>query len=289
MSRKNLFTGQFVDVICFFTSILLAIFVLLVLAVSVLLISTSNNKTAFASDSAKKDIFVKNEEMVQTAVMVETQFSTGSGTIIDKIDASEPGLFEYRVLTNAHVVRNRFSRYIRDVNGLTGKLYVQVVDNGCVVLTFDHNGDVEKTYNSKVVEEDKGYDLAILSFVSDDELNVARIADKKILGKVRIFDNVFAVGCQLGGPPLPTTGIISSVWSETIGENNIIIYGYTAQVSQGSSGGSLFKQYKGHYYLIGIPYCVSITLDGQILPHLAHAISMRTADKVISRTLVSSP
>ena len=104
-----------------------------------------------------------------------------------------------------------------------------------------------------------------------------------MLQQVKVFDDVFAVGCQLGKAPIPTVGIISQVWQD----EKWLIYINTAAISPGSSGGGLFKKYDEHYYLIGIPFCVGQSYNGQIMPHIAHAISFAVARDFVDINLVS--
>ena len=235
------------------------------------------------------EILLKQKEMLDTAVLVQTNSNSGSGTIIDRLDTDVENIFEYRILTNAHVVRPRFLKYICEVDSLTGKIKTEIIDTGCRVIVFDHKNKKWKHYDTKVIAECNKYDLAILSFISDQKLAIAKIADKNMLEQVRVFDEVFSIGCQLGRTPVPTVGIISQILTGIHGEKEWIIYGNTAQISPGSSGGGLFKKYAGKYYLIGIPYSILIAPNGQFIPHLSHAISISTARNFIDLDSVINP
>lgn len=228
-------------------------------------------------------IELKQKEMRDTTVLVRTLLGSGSGTIIGRFDTNTTGLFNYYVLTNAHVTRLRFITYLREVNSLTGELKTEVVDTGCGVIVFDYPSEERSHYRAEVVAEDTRYDFAILLFSSEKELVVAKIADDEMLKQVRVFDEIFAIGCQLGQPPSPTTGIISRILTGDNGVRKWVIYINTAQIVPGSSGGGLFRNYEGHYYLIGIPFRLAISDNGQLIPHLAHAISITTAQCFIEQ------
>lgn len=232
-------------------------------------------------------IAVKQHEMRDVSVLVGTRRGSGSGTVISCVKQQTKNIWEYRVLTNAHVVYTRFSRQLVGVDAITGKIKTEIVDTGCYVTTFNHNNNTHSTYAATVMEEDLIYDLAMLSFESSEKIAVAKLATDEMLQMVRVFDPIYAIGCQLSGSPTPTSGIISQITAGKNGEKKWIIYSNTAQIAPGSSGGGLFKKYNDHYYLIGIPFSLAIAPNGQIIPHLAHAISIGTAREFINRNLIS--
>ncbi len=232
------------------------------------------------------EIFIKQKEMLNTNVKVDTYSGSGSGTIIDCIESEEDGLFEIRVLTNAHVTRGRLTHRIVRVDAITGRFTRQVIDTGCRITVFNHVDETSEVYVSKVVKEDTFADLAILSFLSEEEPTIAGIASNELLSSVRVFSEVFAIGCQLGQVPVPTSGIISRIITYRSGDNEATTYRHTAQLIGGSSGGGLFTEHDGHYYLIGIPFRVQN--DGhQIFPHLGESIAISVARTFIDESNVS--
>jgi len=235
------------------------------------------------------EITLKQNEMRDTTVLVQTRQGSGSGTIIECLETDTDGMFRYIVLTNAHVTHSRFVTILHAVDSLTGKVRAERVDTGCGVIAFDHEKRDWFQYTTTVVAEDMQYDLALLSFFTEQKLAVARLADNEMLDQVRVFDEVFAIGCQLGRAPSPTTGIVSQIITGNNGEKEWVIYGNTAQITPGSSGGGLFKKYEGHYYMIGIPFRVVIAGNGQIIPHLSHAISIGVAMDFIDQNSVTCP
>ncbi|MEE9573240.1 MAG: serine protease, partial [Candidatus Neomarinimicrobiota bacterium] len=211
------------------------------------------------------EIVLKLKEMRDPTVSVQTHRGSGSGTIINIINTDMKDIFEYHVLTNAHVTHSRFFTYLRGVDSITGKIQIETIDTGCIVTTFDHPNKTCEYHNTKVIAENIVHDLAILSFVSDQKFNVAKIANNDMLEQIRVFDEVFAIGCQLGRNPTPTVGIVSQILTGTHGEQEWILYGSTAQITPGSSGGGLFKRYDDHYYLIGVPYSLAVANNGQFI------------------------
>lgn len=235
------------------------------------------------------DITLKQSEMRNTIVLVQTSLSSGSGTIIDRLETDEKNTYEYRILTNEHVISSRFITQLLGVDSITGNIKTKTTDTGCVIITFNYKEHDWKNYVVKVVSENIELDLAILSFVSKEELAVAKIPTPEMLEQIRVFDEVFSIGCQLGNSPTPTFGIISQILRVKNKEKEWLIYGTTAQITPGSSGGGLFRKYNGHYYLIGIPYKIAITHNDQIISHLTRAISMTMALDFICQNAVSTP
>ncbi len=228
------------------------------------------------------EILLKHKEMLHSAVRVIAQSVSGSGTIIERFDTSVDNIFEYRVVTNAHVAYRRWIVNIVGADIFSGKIKKRRWDTGCQIAVFDPSEEVYEKYQAKVLSEDFTFDLAILSFESVKEFFVARIADEEILNNVRVFDEVFAIGCQYGTNPGPTFGILTEILTKIDGDKVWCVYSGTAQMAPGSSGGGLFKKHEGHYYLIGIPFRVRYDiLTGQIIPHIAQSISMVTASRFL--------
>ncbi|KKN98980.1 hypothetical protein LCGC14_0142250 [marine sediment metagenome] len=231
-------------------------------------------------------ITLKQKEMRDVVVLVGTHFGNGSGTIIDRLDIDEKEVFEYRVLTNAHVIANRIAEYVVGADVVTGKPKIVKVNYGCSVLTFDHQTKERTRHKTRIVAESIHRDLALLSFESSKQFAVVKLANQKMLEIVRVFDEVYAVGCQLGNSPSPTFGIVSQILTKIQDGQEYTLYTSTAHIAPGSSGGGLFKFYDGHYYLIGIPFKVDIAFNGQFFPHLSYAISMTIVNQFIDENVV---
>ncbi len=231
-------------------------------------------------------ISIKQREMLYTNVKVGTNRGSGSGTIIDCIESEENELFEIRVLTNEHVTRGRRETRIVRVDAITGRVTRQTIDTGCLITVFNHTDETKKVYESRIVKEEAFLDLAILSFLSEDKLPIAKIASGELLSSVRVFSEVFAIGCQLGRFPIPTSGMISRIITHGDGDNERTTYMHTAQLIGGSSGGGLFMEHDGHYYLIGVPFRVHNDWR-QVFPHLGESIAVSVAQPLINESSVS--
>ena len=91
-----------------------------------------------------------------------------------------------------------------------------------------------------------------------------------MLDQIDVFDEVFAIGCQLGQKPIPTKGVVSQL----IQDDHYLGLMCDAPISPGSSGGGIFREYDGHYYLIGISQKIGVA-HNQFIPHLSYAISIK--------------
>jgi hypothetical protein len=181
----------------------------------------------------------------------------------------EKGKYWYLAITNAHVIDDREILRDIEVDGLRGTVEYVMEDPGCSVTVFRHEATEWEIYDATILIESEEYDLAIVSFFTEDLIeNIATIASIEQMMDVRIFDNVFAVGCQLGKKPLPTKGIISAFYLD----EDILMFSHTAQISPGSSGGGLFKKYGDEYRLIGMPSSVAC-VGFQFVAHYAYSIS----------------
>ncbi len=238
-------------------------------------------------ETKKDEIELKQEEMLETSVLVRTNMGSGSGTLIKCLETDAEGTFEYIVLTNAHVVRTRFVRSIDNVNSVTGKVTTKTIDPGCTVITFDHKQVTQNENKAKIIGEDISLDLCLISFTSTQKLAVARLASDQMFSDVRVFDSVFIISCQLSLSPTPTFGIISKIGKRFYGKRQFISYMTTSQITPGSSGGGLFKKYDNHYYLIGIPYSIYMTRNRQLMPHLTNTIPLSVAIDFINSNAMS--
>jgi len=211
---------------------------------------------------------LKYIEMLDVIVHVDNWRGSGSGILINRTE-NKDGSYTYYILTNWHVVEGRKTERL-EVDGIRGKSEKVIEDPGIIITIFSDGATLWTEYAGSVLHESQEYDLAIATFETQDYLsNIASLASPHMIENVKIFDEVYAVGCQLGRRPIPTMGIISAI----INTDEAIGFSHSAQIAPGSSGGGLFKEYGGHYYLIGVPNSVAL-YQFQILPHYAYAISM---------------
>jgi len=226
---------------------------------------------------------IKRNEMLDTSVMVQTPTCYGSGTIIDCLETDTKGIQKYIVITNKHVIDGRLITQVNGVDGLRNSFRMITIDRGCRILVFGCNEEWT-TIDANIIDEDESLDVALLSFESDQVLPIARMADQSLLEQIRVFDEIFAIGCQLGNKPLPTNGIVSQI----IKQDDLLLYSITSCIAPGSSGGGVFIRHDNHYYFIGIPFKTDVAYNGQFIPHLGYAISLSSIQSFIDNNSVSA-
>jgi len=169
-------------------------------------------------------------------------YGLGSGIIVRKIDNT------YYVLSNYHV---------------TG----EALELGVTLL----NGDF---YEGAIVGTDERKDLALVSFESEDDLPIAKLADSDDL---RVGDWVLAMGSPLGYKSSVTFGIISALGRTESPDGNINDFIQTdAAINQGNSGGALVNI---HGEVIGVNTWISTSTGGNM--GLAFSIPINNAKKNI--------
>lgn len=143
---------------------------------------------------------------VKSAVYIEVDEGSGSGFAIDK----------HYIMTNAHVIEG------------TKEIYIGL---------YDANSDyynIGEISTAELVCADYDMDIAIL-YVSDIELVPVRIGD---VSKIKVGDDVFAIGAPLGLTFTLTKGIVSAVNRMQNGYKHTQI---DATITYGNSGGPLFN------------------------------------------------
>ena len=210
---------------------------------------------------------IKYKEMLNVIVYISNIRGSGSGILFYKENSIDNNIYTYYVLTNFHVVIGRKIERSK-VDGLRGREETIFEDTGTNITVFSSDISTWTEYEAEVISESEEYDLALAIFQTEDFLPLVKLIPPSKISQVKIFDEVYAVGCQLGRKPIPTKGIISG----TINTNHFIGFSHSAQIAPGSSGGGLFKKDGKHYYLIGVPNAV-VWYQYQLLPHYAYAIS----------------
>ena len=144
--------------------------------------------------------------------------SSGSGFAI-----SSSGL----IATNSHVISGASSIKVRGING-----------------------DFSKTYNAKLITEDKNNDLAIISIDDKNFTSIGSIPYLISNNNVDVGTSIFVLGYPLratmGDEIKLTNGIISS---KTAFQGDVTSYQLSAPVQPGNSGGPLFDD-KGN--IVGV-------------------------------------
>jgi len=206
----------------------------------------------------KSSVKQKYSQVLNPSVQINFRDAIGTGVVVKREESTidKKKIYKYTVITVHHIFINR-----GDVS-LWG-------ENKTCFITFYKNS-VEKTYLGSVIKESADLDLCLIEFITEDKINdIATLANKDVLSRIKVFDQVYLVGCQAGLPPMVTYGLISLLLKQKDA------FVTDAEAYLGSSGGGMFKYDKGKYYLIGI--CKSIwTHGGDHLSHISFSSSAKS-------------
>lgn len=211
--------------------------------------------TALAAAADETDI--KMSALLMPVVRVTDDHGGGSGTVAYSADRDEPGRFETFVLTNHHVIADSI-RIVQKWNSLRGR-YENVEQRDRVkVQTFMYDkGKVVSTqdFDAEIVAHSESHDLAVLRLCYPHRIDaVAPLLPPNT--DLRLFQPVYAVGCSLLHEPIATSGHITDLEDLLDGETYCMC---TANVIFGNSGGALFAESGGTWYLSGIPSRVAVS------------------------------
>jgi S1-C subfamily serine protease len=164
------------------------------------------------------------QELLAPTVQLNGEDTVGSGTMIRSHRDARTGKAESWVLTSYHVVRNILTDSPR-------------ARHDGIPVTIFGNGSRSEVL-ADMVSHDEKIDAALLKLRSDETFErVARILPRDRLSDVRVWDDIYAIGCPLGNDPIPTFGAISSTQNVLNGTNYWMI---NAPTYYGNSGGGVF-------------------------------------------------
>ncbi|MFO1054634.1 MAG: trypsin-like peptidase domain-containing protein [Planctomycetota bacterium] len=176
------------------------------------------------SGLVKPDKEALTKDLLLPAVQLNGDDTVGSGTLIRSCRNASTGKVENWVLTAYHVVRNILTDTPR---AQSEGLPVTIYEDG---TKFETRGDL--------VTFDKDLDTALLKLHTDRIFtNVARVLPRDEADNVKVWDDVYAIGCPLGNDPIPTRGSIASKQNVLNGVNYWMI---NAPTYYGNSGGGIF-------------------------------------------------
>lgn len=187
-----------------------------------------------------------HERALYPTIRVKSDKAVGSGTIIYSSEREEPDEdgemgFSTYALTNFHVVDD-LVRVEKKFDPLLGKYVTRDYRERAQIESFAYKN--RSTITSRVTAEaeimayNEKRDLALLRLVTNQAFaHVADILPFDEAKGVHIFDKLYVVGCGLGQPPFPTSGMLT-------GKDQIIDYNPYWQTSApsifGNSGGAVF-------------------------------------------------
>ena len=142
------------------------------------------------------------------------------------------------------------------------------------VRIYDPEGQLKEEHEADIIAYHREKDLALLCLKRAEDFPViAKLASRETLKEITVFTPVYAVGCPLGHPPLPSLGEISNLQKEVDGEK---FWMMNAPTFFGNSGGGIF--HRETHELVGISAMIC-TYDGFVsvpVPHLGIMVSLLT-------------
>ena len=173
--------------------------------------------------AAPRDLVRMWRELLGPVVQIAGEASVGSGVLLPSQTHVNGGYSTY-LLTAWHV--------IRDIQDEPGSL-----DEPVSIAIYHEDGRVRREV-ARLLTFEPELDAALLIVHSVDDLgHGAELASRERLDGVRIFDEVYAVGCPLGNDPIPTRGEIATRSHDVEGETYWMI---NAPTYIGNSGGGIF-------------------------------------------------
>ena len=166
-------------------------------------------------------------DLLSPAVQLNGDDTVGSGTIIFSGKNPKSGKVETYVITSYHVIRNILKDTPR-------------ARRDGIAITIYHPGRQQDREELKcdMISHDAKIDAALLKLRSNRRFhNVARVVSKQHATSVRVWDQIYAVGCPLGNDPIPSKGEVSSLKNQLNGANYWMI---NAPTYFGNSGGAIY-------------------------------------------------
>jgi len=200
------------------------------------------------------------ESIKQTVKINTPDNNIGTGVIVKK-ELLDNNKYSYYVLTAGHVVLGEGIMFGL-LAGFEGSEF------NINITIYDEHSEEIKQEKARIVDIDINNDVSILNFISDLKLKPALIYKGLNFDSIKVFKNVYSIGCQMGESPTITSGVISKI----IKKNNRWYIMSDVKVSPGSSGGGLFIKINGEYQLIGLVIRTEAFND-IFIPHLGYFIS----------------
>lgn len=176
----------------------------------------------------EEDIEARSDALMGPTVRVNATHEVGSGSILWSRFTS-PGRARSYVLTAWHIVQE-------EAAGAT------------VEIDLYDDGSPLRTERGRVVAHDATLDLALIEVdATQPHRHLAILPDRPHMGTLRIFTPIYAIGCPLGYPPLPTSGELTSRDKVLDGNHYWMV---NAPTIFGNSGGGIYTAHS--HELIGV-------------------------------------
>lgn len=228
-----------------------------------------------------------HEKYIYPVVRVSHGRWGGSGTIIySKIDTEQNWKYSTYILTNHHVISGAITIEEKWDSDLAKEIkkekrsivYVEIFKYrnlstpvGTLKVEADivlYNEDEDMALIKLRAEEQAQYVAKLMGGGPDAGLDIA----------YNVMDETVAVGCSLGWPPLPTTGVITRKDYQV---DSLPFDMSSSQIIYGNSGGAMFLAETGE--LIGIPSLVAVIGWGTPIVHMGLFIGIERIYKWLEK------
>lgn len=200
------------------------------------------------------------KELVGPTVQLMGDETVGSGVLLRSEAVPGTGDFRTYLITAWHV--------IRDIQAGPENAHVPVP-----VTIYGQDRRISPE-TAELLKFDANIDVALLQLNSTKPVECgARLASRPQLDGIRIFDQVYAVGCPLGNDPIPTFGEIADTQHMVDGVRYWMI---SAPTYIGNSGGGIFDAQTHELLGIFSKIYTHGTMRPTVVPHMGLVMSFQT-------------
>jgi S1-C subfamily serine protease len=195
------------------------------------------------------------KELLGPTVQLMGEETVGSGVLLASEQVPGTEDFTTYVITAWHV--------IRDIQTAPDNVNTPVA-----VTIYGIDGKI-RPETAQLLKFDAGLDIALLKLNSNRPVECgAKLAPRAKLADVRIFEQIYAVGCPLGNDPIPTFGEIADTHHVVDGQGYWMI---SAPTYIGNSGGGVFDAETHELLGIFTKIYTHGTLRPTVVPHMGLA------------------
>ncbi len=198
------------------------------------------------------------KELLGPTVQLLGEETVGSGVLLPSEPTDVPGEYRTLLLTAWHVVR--------DIQTGPDSLKQPVP----VTIYGQDKSTVAET--ATLLQHDADVDLALLALNTKRRFDCGvKLAPRAHLEQVKVFEQVYAVGCPLGNDPIPTFGEIADTHHTVDGSHYWMI---SAPTYIGNSGGGIFDARTHELLGIFSKIYTHGSIRPTVVPHMGLATSM---------------
>lgn len=256
----------------------------------VLLFSAGAGAAANADDgqSTRRKM---QKEMLCSAVLVDTEEGTGSGTIISWTQSPD-GTSELDVLTNRHNVDElipkatpkKKKKGTQAAKSKQNKKPERIAPVIVKVYSYENpglDGVVMREYPATIVAHGTDWDLAILRIkgIVAEKPCVSALAPRGV--QPEAGEDSWAVGAPLGYDPLITSGRFGSLDRDVPKQGPRLVS--TAPIALGNSGGCLYLL-RDRYKCIGVTTILALNDKDKAVPHVNLSITMEAVYEFLEQS-----